>query len=174
MKKSILIAYFSRPGNNYVNGSIINLTVGNTEVAAKMIQEMTGSDLFKINPVKKYAEDYNACTEEAQREIRANIRPELSEKLASIDGYDVVIVGYPNWWGTMPMPVWTFLESFDFKGKTILPLCTHEGSGLGRSENDIKKICPGAKLEKGLAVQGGRIKNAGKDIEAWLKKNGLL
>jgi flavodoxin len=74
----------------------------------------------------------------------------------------------------MPMPVWTFLESYDFSGKTILPLCTHEGSGMGSSEHDIKKFCPDAKLQKGLAIRGGSVRNAGKDIEAWLKKNGLL
>jgi flavodoxin len=74
----------------------------------------------------------------------------------------------------MPMPVWTFLESYDFSGKTILPLCTHEGSGMGSSELDIKKLCPDAKLQKGLAIRGGSVKNAGKDIETWLKKNDLL
>jgi len=174
MKKSILIAYFSRSGNNYMNGSIVNLPVGNTEVAAKKIQEMTGGELFKINQVSKYSEDYNTCTEEAQHELRTNARPELSEKLGSLDDFETIILGYPNWWGTMPMPVWTFLESCDFSGKTILPLCTHEGSGMGSSERDIKKLCPDAKLQKGLAIRGGSVKNTGKDIEAWLKKNGLL
>ena len=174
MNKAILIAYFSRSGNNYVNGSIINLPVGNTEVAAKKIQEITGGELFKINQVNKYSEDYNTCTEEAKRELRANVRPELAEKLDSLDGYNTVILGYPNWWGTMPMPVWTFLENNNFSGKTILPLCTHEGSGMGSSERDIKKLCPDAKLQKGLAIRGGSVKSAGKDIEAWLKKNGLM
>lgn len=172
--KAILIAYFSRSGNNYVNGSIVNLPVGNTEVAAKKIQEMTGGDLFKINPVNKYSEDYNTCTEEAQHELRANVRPELAEKLDSMNGFETIILGYPNWWGTMPMPVWTFLESYDFSGKTILPLCTHEGSGMGTSERDIKKLCPDAKLHKGLAIRGGSVKSAGKDFEAWLNKSGLL
>ena len=174
MSKTILIAYFSRPGNNYVNGKIINLPVGNTEVAAKKIQEMTGGDLFKINQVNKYSEDYHTCTEEAQRELRAEARPELAEKLDSIDGFDTIILGYPNWWSTMPMPVWTFLESYDFRGKTILPFCTHEGSGMGRSENDIKRLCPDAKMQQGLAIHGGSVKNAEKDIETWLKRNGLI
>lgn len=174
MNKTILIAYFSRSGNNYVNGSIVNLPVGNTEVAAKKMQELTGGELFKINQVNKYSEDYNTCTEEAKRELRANARPQLTEKLDSIDGFETIILGYPNWWGSMPMPVWTFLESYDFSGKTLLPLCTHEGSGMGSSERDIKKLCPDAKLQKGLAVRGGSVKSAGKDIETWLKKNGLL
>lgn len=174
MNKTILIAYFSRPGNNYVNGSIANLSVGNTEIATKKIKEMTGGDLFKINQVNKYSEDYNACTKEAQHELRVNARPDLAEKLDSIDDFETIILGYPNWWGTMPMPVWTFLESYDFSGKTILPLCTHEGSGMGNSERDIKKLCPGTKVQKGLAIRGGSVKNADKDIETWLKKNGLL
>ncbi len=173
MENKILIAYFSRPDNNYVNGKIINLPVGNTEVAARIIQEMTGGVLFRINQVNKYSEDYDTCTEEAQHELRANARPELTEKLDSIDGFDTIILGYPNWWSTMPMPVWTFLESYDFSGKIILPLCTHEGSRMGRSENDIKKLCPEAKLQQGLAIHGGSVKSAGKDIEAWLKKSGF-
>lgn len=154
MNKTILIAYFSRPGNNYVHGSIVNLPVGNTEIAAKKIQEMTDGELFKINQVNRYSEDYNTCTAEAKQELRANARPELTDNLDSIDGFETIILGYPNWWGTMPMPVWTFLESHDFKGKTILPLCTHEGSGMGSSERDIKKLCPDAKVVKGLAIQG--------------------
>lgn len=174
MNKAILIAYFSRPGNNYVNGRIINLPEGNTEAAAKKIQEMTGGDLFRINQVNKYSDDYHTCTEEAQRELHANARPELAEKLNSIDGFHTIILGYPNWWSTMPMPVWTFLENYDFSGKTILPLCTHEGSRMGRSENDIKKLCPGANLQQGLAIYGGSVKSAERDIEAWLKKNGVL
>lgn len=174
MKKHILIIYFSRAGNNYVNGSIANLPVGNTEIAAKRIQELTGGDLFKIQEVNRYSDDYDACTKEAQHELCKNARPELAEKLDSIEGFEKIILGYPNWWGTMPMPVWTFLESYDFSGKTILPICTHEGSGMGSSELDIKKLCPDAKLEKGLAIRGGSVKNAGKDIETWLKKNDIL
>lgn len=172
--KAVLVAYFSRSGNNYMNGSIVNLPVGNTEVVAKQIQEMTSVDIFKINQVDRYSEDYNVCTEEAKHELRTNARPELAKRLDSIDGFETIILCYPNWWGTMPMPVWTFLESYDFSGKTILPLCTHEGSGIANSERDIKKLCPNAKLQKGLAIRGGSVKNAGKDIEAWLRKNGLL
>lgn len=168
MKGKTLIAYFSRAGNNYVGGSIINLPIGNTETAAKMIEELIGGDLFQISPVKTYSEDYNTCTEEAKKELRADARPELASYPESIHGYDTIILGYPNWWGTMPMPVWTFLERFDFSGKTILPLCTHEGSGMGHSEADIKKLCPGATVKKGLAIRGGSVKNAGKEIAACL------
>jgi len=173
MNNKILIAYFSRAGNNYVGGSIVNLPVGNTETAANMIGQLTGGRLFKIDPIKKYSNDYTACTEEAQKELRANARPELSEYLDDMQEFDTVILGYPNYWGTMPMPVCTFLEKYDFSGKKILPLCTHEGSGMGRSESDVKKLCPGADVKKGLAVRGGSVKNAGSDIERWLKSQGV-
>lgn len=137
MSKKILIAYFSRKGKNYVGGNIVDLPIGNTEVAAKIIEKLTGGDLFMINPLKKYSPDYNTCTDEAKDELHRNERPELSSCPESLDDYGTIILGYPNWWGTMPMPVWTFLEKYDFSGKTILPVCTHEGSGMGRSEADI-------------------------------------
>jgi flavodoxin len=168
-----LIAYFSRPGSNYVNGSIVNLPVGNTEITAKKLQNLTGGRLFKIDPANKYSEDYHICTEEAQKELRANARPELSKYLDSIDGYDTIILGFPNWWGTMPMPVWTFLVRYDFSGKTILPLCTNEGSGMGNSEADIKKLCPGADVKRGLAIQGSSVGHADREIEGWIQKAGL-
>lgn len=171
MSKKILIAYFSRKGKNYVGGNIEDLPVGNTEVAAKIIEKLVPkSDLFVIDPVKKYSPDYNTCTNEAKDELRSNARPELTAYLDNLDDYETVILGYPNWWGTMPMPVWTFLEKYDLSGKTIIPLCTHEGSGMGHSENDIKKLCPAARVEKGLAIRGSSVKNTVNDIAAWLNK----
>jgi len=171
MTKPILIAYFSRQDNNYVDGSIVNLAIGNTEVVALKIKEITGGYFFKINPVKKYSADYQICTEEAQREYRANARPQLTEKLAGIDAYDTILLAYPNWWGTMPMPVWTFLEQHDFTGKNILPLCTHEGSGMGKSENDIRKLCPTANILKGLAIKGSNVHHANSIVSEWLQKS---
>jgi flavodoxin len=169
----ILIAYFSRPGNNYVAGRITHFPVGNTEIAAKKLQDRTGGSLYKINPANPYSEDYHTCTEEAKKEISANARPKLSEYLDSIDGYDTIILAYPNWWGTMPMPVWTFLEQYDFSGKTILPLCTNEGSGMGKSESDIKKLCHGAAIKLGLAIRGSGVDHADRELENWIQKNGL-
>lgn len=163
-----LIVYFSRKGNNYVNGSIKNLFVGNTEIAAKMIQEVTGGQLFQIDPVTEYDPDYNICIEEAKRDLSANARLEFKNAPNSIDEYDTIYLGYPNYWGTMPMHVWTFLEKYDFEGKIIKPFCTHEGSGMGRSESDIKKLCPGAKVERGLAIHGGSVGSAKKAIEEWI------
>jgi len=165
-----LIAFFSRAGNNYVSGKIVNLPVGNTEAAANMIQEITKGDLFHINAVNEYPEDYTETTEVAQKELRANARPELTDHLASMASYDMIFLGYPNWWGTMPMPVFTFLEEYDFSGKIIALFCTHEGSGLGRSEGDIRKLCPKATLLKGLAIHGTHVKDVKKDITAWLDK----
>lgn len=165
-----MIAYYSRADENYVNGQIKTLTVGNTEVAATMIHELTGADLFKIEPIQAYARDYNTCIAEAQADQRRNARPELKRYPDSLDGYDTIYLGYPNYWGTMPMAVFTFLERFDFSGKTIFPFCTHEGSGMGGSERDIKRLCPGAKVEKGLAIHGGNVKSAKPDIQKWLKE----
>jgi flavodoxin len=164
-----LIAYFSRKGNNYVGGSIVYLPIGNTEVIAKKIQELTGSDMFQIKTVKSYPEDYTETTNVAQEEKRQNARPELTETVDGMDSYDVIYIGYPNWWGTMPMAVFTFLESYDFSGRTIIPYCTHEGSGMGSSERDIKKLCPNAKVLSGLAIRGGSVDRADKDVVTWLK-----
>ena len=166
---SNLIVYFSREGNNYVGGAIKNLKVGNTEIAAKMIQEIAGGDLFKLDPVKKYSLDYTECTNEAKAELRENARPEAKE-YPDISKYDVIYLGYPNWWGTMPMCVFTFLEKFDFTGKIIRPFCTNEGSGMGSSEADIKRVCSGAKVEKGLALHGSDVLKSSEVIKNWLKK----
>jgi len=163
-----LIAYYSRPGNNYVNGNIVNLPVGNTEVAAKMIQKRTGGDLFRIDTVKDYPVDYTEATDVAKEELRQNARPELSGRVDNLAGYDVVFLGYPNWWGTMPMAVFTFLEGCYFSGKTIVPFCTHEGSGMGRSERDIRKLCPDARVSTGLPIRGGGVQEAEEDIATWL------
>ncbi|MDF2881895.1 MAG: hypothetical protein K0R54_2452 [Clostridiaceae bacterium] len=163
-----LIAYFSRKGNNYVNGSIKNLSVGNTEVAAKMIQELTGADMFYIEPVIEYDADYNVCIEEAQKDKRANARPEFKNALKDIAEYDTIYLGYPNYWGTMPMHVWTFLEKYELTGKTIKPFCTHEGSGMGNSERDIQKLCAGAKVEKGIAIHGSEVSRSKGAISKWV------
>lgn len=168
--KKPLIAYYSRKGNNYLNGSIVYLEVGNTEVVAKIIQERTGGDLFEIDTIKTYPEDYTETTNVAMEEKRKNARPELIRVVDQMDLYDVIYLGYPNWWGTFPMAVFTFLESYDFSGKTIIPFCTHEGSGLGNSERDIRKLCPNANVLPGIAIKGGSAKNAGNSVKSWLSR----
>jgi flavodoxin len=171
MKGKTLIAYFSRTGNNYVDGNIIDLPVGNTEVAAKRIEELMGGDLFKIESVRVYSGDYSTCTKEAEKDLRAGARPELLSYPENFQDYDTIILGYPNWWGTMPMPVYTFLEKYNFSGKTIWPFCTNEGSGMGTSESDIRKIVPGAEVKKGLSIHGGSVKNAREEIAAWINNS---
>lgn len=166
-----MIAFYSRVDENYVNGLIKTLDVGNTEVAAGIIKELTGADLFKIEQLEPYARDYNECIAQAQADQRQNARPQLKKWLETLDEYDVIYLGYPNYWSTMPMAVFTFLEHFDFGGKTIKPFCTHEGSGLGSSLNDIKKLCPTAKVEKGIAIHGGSVRRARKDIEKWIRED---
>ena len=169
----ILIAYFSRKGNNYVDGRIVDLPVGNTEVAAGLVHDLTGGDLFRIDPVEPYPADYQAATEVARQELERGARPDLAGHVDDLAAYDTVILAYPNWWGTLPMAVWTFLEAHDLSGKTLLPLCTHEGSGMGRSERDLERLCPGSRLLKGLPIQGGRVRNAGGAIGAWLRQAAL-
>ncbi|MDO5292041.1 MAG: flavodoxin [bacterium] len=165
---SELIAFFSRRDENYVNGEIKTLEIGNTEIAAGMIKKLTGADSIQLIPEQPYSKDYNECTAEAKEDQRRNARPALKTCPSSIAEYDTIYLGYPNYWGTMPMAVVTFLEKFDFSGKTIRPFCTHEGSGLGSSIQDIKKCCPNAIVTEGLALHGGSIKRAEKEIEQWI------
>ncbi len=169
MSKS-LVLYFSRAGNNYSNEGIKFIEIGNTEVIANYIKEFTDADLFKIDPVKDYPEDYMECTVVAQEELNDDARPELKEYLEDISEYDVIYIGFPNWWSTMPMPVWTQLEKLDFSGKTIKPFVTHEGSGFGRSLNDLKKLCPGASIEDGLSIQGSFVSSSKEKVNHWVKR----
>lgn len=164
-----LIVFFSRGDENYVNGEIKMLDIGNTEVAAGIIQKFTGADLFKIEQQQAYSKDYNQCIAQAQADQKRNARPELTGYPESLEPYDVIYLGYPNYWGTMPMAVFTFLERYDFAGKTIRPFCTHEGSGLGGSVADIRKLCPGADVENALAIRGGSACRSEGDIKNWLK-----
>lgn len=166
-----LIVYYSRQGQNYVNGSIVSLKKGNTEIAAEFIQKAVGGDLFEVETVRSYPADYTACTEEAQAELRANARPALKRYLASLDGYDTVFVCGPCWWGTFPMAVFSLLERLDFAGKKVLPLMTHEGSGLGGCERSLKSLCKGAAFAEGLAVHGAETAASEAVIAAWAKAN---
>jgi flavodoxin len=170
MKPKYLIDYFSRKGNNYVKGKIVNLPIGNTEVIAKIIQENTEGDLFHIDTVKSYPADYHETTDVAKKELNSDARPELTNTVSDMDSYDVVFLGYPIWWGTMPMAVFTFLEAYDFSGKTIIPFCTHEGSGLGNSVEDIKKLCQRSIVEHVVAFYGRNVNDAQAEVEKWIEK----
>ena len=164
-----LIAYFSRADENYFSGALRVIPKGNTEIAAELLQTITGADLFKIEPLIPYSKSYNECINQAQEDQRRNARPELAEYPDSLEMYDTIYLGFPNYWGTMPMAVFTFLEHFDLTGKTIRPFCTHEGSGMGHSEQDIRRLCPGARVEKGLAIHGGVVQNAEDALRRWIQ-----
>lgn len=165
-----IIVYFSRKDENYVSGTIKKLDIGNTEVAAGFLQKLTGAELFKLEPMQEYSKNYNECIAQAQADQRRDARPKLKTYPENLTQYDTIYLGYPNYWGTMPMAMFTFLEHFDFTGKTIFPFCTHEGSGMGNSEADIKRLCPGAQIGKGLALKGGSVNYAQPEIKEWLEE----
>ena len=169
-----LIAFFSRADENYFGGALRYVKVGNTEVVCGLMKEALDADVFKIEMKNPYSPVYMTCIEEAKKDLRDKARPELVSYPESIDGYDTVILAYPNYWGTIPMAVATFLERYDFTGKTILPLCTNEGSGMGGSERTIKQLAPGADVKKGLPVTGSDAANAGSAVKRWLSANGVL
>lgn len=170
----VLIAYFSHAGQNYSHGGIRNLPVGNTEVVAKKLHALVPSDLFYIDTVKKYPDDHMAKIKIAKQEFEQGARPELTARVENMADYDTVILAYPNWWTTMPMAVCTFLEEYDFSGKTICPLITHGGSGFSDSLDDIARLCPGVHIARGLAVNGDDVQTCDRVLEAWLAEIGLL
>ncbi|MBQ4419279.1 MAG: flavodoxin [Synergistaceae bacterium] len=151
----ILVAVFSRADENYSVGIIEK---GNTMVLAEMIAEKTGGELFEIKPAKPYPKDYQTTTEIAKREQNENARPALLND-KDISGYDTIFLGYPNWWGDMPMIIYTFLESHDFSGKTVIPFCTHGGSGLSGTEGTLRRRLSKSRLMKGLAMSGTTAQN---------------
>ena len=165
-----LIAYYSRKGENYWAGDIKVLEKGNTERVAEFVAEAPGGDLFEIRTVKDYPESYMECIDVAKAELQADERPEVAEYPESLDGYDTIFLGYPNWWGTCPMCVFTFLEHFDLGGKRIVPFCTNEGSGMGGSEKHLKKACAGATVERGLSITGNQAANSRDKAMAWARK----
>ncbi len=164
-----LVAYYSRADENYFGGSYRYVDVGNTEKVAKKIAALTGGELFKIEQVTPYAKDYDTCISQAKKDKQSGARPALVRKLSSLDAYDEIYLGYPNYWGTMPMAVYTFLESLDWTGKVIHPFCTHEGSGLASTPKDVERAAKGATVARGLAVNGSYADSADKAIKDWIK-----
>lgn len=169
-EKKILVAFFSRAGENYAVGRIEK---GNTHIIAEMIAAETDGDLFHIEPVTPYPDDYTECTEVAKQELNVKARPAIKGDI-KVEDYDIIFIGYPNWWGDMPMPVYTFIEKHSWQGKTVIPFCTHEGSGLSGTENKLKAACKGATVLKGLAVRGATAQNAQaqakESVKNWLNK----
>ena len=169
-----LIAFYSRADENYFGGAMRYVKVGNTEIVCGIMQKLIPADSFKIEMKNPYSPVYMTCIDEAKRDLRAKARPELVSMPDSIEDYDTIVLAYPNYWGTMPMAVFTFLERFDFTGKTILPLCTNEGSGMGGSERDIKRACPGATVKTGLSITGSAAAQSESSLRRWLGANGLM
>ena len=151
---------------------------GNTQGVAQEIQRQTGADIFEIIPIPAYSDDYNTVLMEAQRDQHEQARPAITNPPQSIDEYDVILLGYPNWWASIPMPIATFLESYDFSGKTVYPFDTHAGSGLAGTVGSISQTIPGADVKEGLAVAGTEVQNNPESARAaavsWLKENGLI
>ena len=168
-----LVVYFSHTGENYNVGVIEK---GNTHIIADMIADETGADRFEIEPAKRYPRNYNECIDVAKKELNANARPAVKGDIA-IEDYDVIFIGYPNWWGEVPMCVYTFIEKHNWTGKTVIPFITHEGSGMGGTDRKIAEACEGATVAvgKGLAVQGKVAQtnqpSALQSVKRWL--NGL-
>lgn len=173
--KNILIAYFSRADENYGVGEIEK---GNTEIVAEMIADQTEGELFHIETVTPYPEDYDECTDIAKTEQNENARPDISGSVENMEDYDIIFLGYPNWWGDMPMAVYTFLESYDFDGKTIIPFCTHAGSGLSRTVESIADTCSGATVLDGFSIEGTTAQKDREktltEVNEWLSKIDVL
>ena len=171
--KKILVVYFSRTGEEYAIGRI---TKGNTAIVAEYIAQKTGADTFEVKPATPYPDEYEACTEIAKQELESNARPAFAANVDNLAQYDTIFLGYPIWWGAVPRVMMTFLEANDFSGKTIIPFCTHGGSGLAGTEREIADACPNAKVLSGLAIVGKTAQNdfpaAQKDVDAWLKDLG--
>lgn len=167
MKK--LVAYYSRSGENYFGGSIKNISKGNTEVVAEMIQNILDCDIFEIQQKEPYSLNYQECTRQAQNDLKNHVRNELVEYLDNIEEYDEIYLGYPNYWGTCPTAVFSFLDKYDLSNKKIYPFCTNEGSGLGNSVSDIQKECH-AQVMKGLSIRGSYVNDCEDEVREWLGK----
>ena len=164
-----LVVYYSRKGENHMPGGIQVLEKGNTAFAAEFVAQAVDADLFEIDTVTPYAENYRECCGQAIAEAKAKARPAIKGFVENMEQYDTIFVCFPNWCGTAPMCVFTFLEHYDLTGKRIAPLCTNEGSGLANSEKDIAESCKGAVILPGLSVRGHQAKDSYEVIAQWAK-----
>lgn len=166
----ILTVYFSLKGETITSGmTIINLEKGNTAWVAEYIQNAVGGDIFEIETVKTYIEDHRKMIYEAQEEQNQGIKPELKGFPDSMDNYETIFVGTPNWWNVLPMPVVTFLEHFDWTGKKMIPFVTNEGSGAGKIVDQIRKICQGAEVTEALSIRGSEAEASESKVASWAK-----
>ena len=170
----VLLAYFSRAGENYYYGGRRNLEVGNTEVLARIISGLIDCDVHRIEAADPYSTDYDATVARNVREQEADARPGVANPLTSIDRYATVLLASPIWNVRAPMIMTTFTEALDFRGKTVHPITTYAMSGLGTTERDYATSCRGATLGEGLAVQGEQAAAASAEVRTWLRRVGLL
>ena len=168
---NVLTVYYSKKGENYFGGVIKSISKGNTEIVAEMIQKNVGGDIFEIDREIPYPDNYKECVKESVKEMKENARPKLKEYLEDLDKYDTIFVGYPNWCGTMPMVLFTFLENYDLSSKKIIPFCTNEGSGMGSSMSDLNRICKGAKVMDGLSIKGSDASTSEEKVAKWAKES---
>ena len=168
---SPLVVYYSRKGENYMPDGLRVLEKGHTEYAAEYIQQAIGADLFEIEPAEPYAAGYRDCCTRAVEEMKSHARPTLRSFVENMEQYDTVFVCFPNWCGTAPMCVFTFLEHYDLAGKRIIPLCTNEGSGMANSEKDLAESCVGAEIFPGLSVRGHQVQSSRDLIADWAKSH---
>lgn len=182
-QNKILIAYFTWSDNTVVENpdsidvdaetSASVLSPGNAELIANWIAEETGGDLFSIKTQNKYSSDYDECLNQARKERDNNERPALVGRVNNIDDYDVIFLGFPNWWYTCPMAVFTFIESYDLSGKTIIPFCTHGTGGLSRTIRDLKNLLPAnCEVLDAIGVYRPEVKNSKNKVLDWLKELG--
>lgn len=165
----ILTVFFSLKGENHAPGdTTVYLEKGNTAVAAEFIQKAVGGDIFEIETVKTYRKDYMEMLSEAREEQEKGIRPEL-KAYADINGYDIIFLGYPNWWRTLPMPVVSFLEHYDWSGKKVIVFVTSGGGGFGRSVKEMRNICPGMDILAARDFLGHRVKDSEEEISEWAR-----
>ena len=146
---------------------------GNTRGIARLLHEKIGGNLVEIEQVTPYSKDYNTCLDQARRDQERAARPELKTRISDMARYDVVFLGYPNWWATIPMPVASFLEQYDFSGKTIVPFVSHGGGRLGQSVTDIAKLCPSSKILEALSVRYRGGSSLSDDMDEWLNRIGM-
>ncbi len=170
----ILVVFFSPKGETYFPDGYKVVEKGNAQIIAEKAKEILKADMFEIRAEQSYPQSYNECCKVAKEEHMMGKRPKLLGYMQNLDGYDDIVLVYPCWWGTMPMPVFTFLEHYDLKNKNIFPICTHEGSGMGNSESDLNQICDGANVCAGLAIQGATAQNCDTKLKSYLKVNGLV
>jgi flavodoxin len=170
----VLLAYFSRAGENYYYGDRINLEVGNTEIVATIIPSILRVDVYRINAADPYPASYDATVQRNVREQDDEARPAIADPLPALGSYDTVVLGSPIWNVRPPMIMRTFIDSVDLRGKTILPFVTYAVSGMGNTIDDYTRLCPQSTIGEGLAVRGEEAHDARTAVKDWLKRTGLV